>query len=154
MTTISKTYKTETAHIVRNAFSERCKFNVHGHSYKWVVSIKGEVNPESGMVIDFGALKPVKDFIDQFDHSMILWEQDDANFIQFFKNNTKRHIIMKQNTTAENMARLVHQWIDHWLFRIGGELWVDKVEVWETETGSAIATNSSCDDIIVYASIK
>jgi len=157
MATISKTYKTETAHIVRNAFSERCKFNVHGHSYKWVVHVKGHVNEKTGMVIDFGALKPIKDFIDQFDHAMVLWEKDDINFIQFFKDNTQRHIIMKKNTTAENMASLVYGFVEKWLVKkylMHSNVYVQKVEVWETDTGRAIATSFDEDDIIVYSSTE
>jgi|APSaa5957512622_1039677.scaffolds.fasta_scaffold96352_2 6-pyruvoyltetrahydropterin/6-carboxytetrahydropterin synthase len=158
---ISKTYKTETAHIVRNAYSTRCKFNVHGHSYKWIVHIRGEVNKKTGMVIDFGNLKSVKQFIDQFDHTMVLWKDDDPDFIQFFKSNVKRLIIMNKNTTAENMAALVYKFVDSWLKEeympktyVEMEYRVDKVEVWETETGRAIAASCDENDTITYKQIE
>lgn len=42
---------------------------VHGHSYRLVVHIKGEVDPELGWVMDFGDLKEaVRPVIDQLDH--------------------------------------------------------------------------------------
>jgi len=141
---IAKTYKTETAHIVRNAVSERCKFNVHGHSYKWIVHIEGETNTHTGMVLDFKELQPIKEFIDQFDHAMILWSHENPDFIKFFKENTKRWIIMNKNTTAENMAKLVFKFAKEWLAKkTHGLDRVKCVEVWETETGRAIAYD--CD---------
>jgi 6-pyruvoyltetrahydropterin/6-carboxytetrahydropterin synthase len=151
MTRIEKVFETETAHIVRGATSERCKFNVHGHSYKWEVEICGPVN-DFGMVIDFIELKPIKEFIDLFDHAMILWSEEENSFVDFFKTNCKRVMVMKKNTTAENMARLVHKYTNEWLnHRPGGTPDTYKctqVNVWETRTGCGIATSSDTDDII------
>jgi len=94
---IVKSFETETAHIVRGATSNRCKRSVHGHSYKWDVEIFGVINPV-GMVVDFIELKPIREFIDQLDHAMVLWERDDVDFMNFFKNSCERVVIMKQKT--------------------------------------------------------
>lgn len=159
MTSIKKVFKTETAHIVRNAISERCRFNVHGHSYKWEVIIEGPMDPISGMVLDFKELKVIKEFIDQFDHAMVLWSEDDPNFIKFFMDNTHRVIVMKKNVTAENMARVLHRLVNEWLtfcycilFKPGtkGQYTCKQVNVWETETGCAETTESDENDIITY----
>lgn len=146
---IIKTFKTETAHIVREAVSERCKFNVHGHSYVWEVGIKGPVKP-NGMVLDFKELQPIKDLIDKFDHAMVLWADDDSNFIKFFLDNCKRVLIMKKNTTAENMASLVYNFVTEWLEVYHPDCSCVAVKVHETVTGCAKASSSDGDDVFTY----
>ena len=44
-----------------------CK-NLHGHTWKIEVDICGEVDPVTGMVVDF---RKVKDIIDELDHSYL-----------------------------------------------------------------------------------
>ena len=55
-----------------------CK-NIHGHSYKLWVTVKGQVRNENGhvkdgMVIDFAELKEIvkPEIIDKYDHSLVL----------------------------------------------------------------------------------
>jgi len=147
---IIKSFETETAHIVRNAVSRRCRFSVHGHSYKWEVTVSGNVNPINGMVLDFIELKPIKEFIDKFDHAMVLWNEDNKEFIDFFLTNCERILIMKKNTTAENMAALVHNFTSQWLKTIDKNLICLEVKVHETRTGCAVANFSDDDDVLVY----
>lgn len=151
---IKKTYGTETAHIVRDAYSERCKFNVHGHSYSWEVEISGNLK-ENGMVLDFGELKPIKEFVDKFDHAMILWEKEREDFKQFFFDNCKRVIVMKKNTTAENMARLLNKFVSEWLISIKSKAIVFQINVWETKSGcaSSFCNDFDDDDVCVYIHI-
>ena len=54
---IIKKFRSETAHIVRNAFSKHCAFSIHGHSYIYEVGISGKVK-DDGMVLDFKRLLP------------------------------------------------------------------------------------------------
>lgn len=143
--TIKKQYETETCHIVRNASSIRCKNSMHGHSYKWFISIYGPVK-DNGMVIDFIDLKPVKDFIDQFDHSTVFWDKEDYKIVEFFKKHFERVLVMKKNCTAENMATLVHKFVTDWLSNNDYSV---TVEVFETRTGSAIAINHDVNDILI-----
>ena len=46
---------------------------VHGHNYILEVTVKGEVNPETGFIVDLGHLKKIvqKNIIDVLDHSQI-----------------------------------------------------------------------------------
>lgn len=151
---IKKTYRTETAHRVLNAISERCKYNIHGHSYVWEIEICGELNKKTGMVLDFKELTPIKEFIDKFDHANVLWEQESQDILDFYKLNYNRIIIMKQNCTAENMARVIFKFVSEWLDQINLErnldLFCTNVTVWETTTGCGIATEADFDDIIIY----
>jgi len=147
---IKKRFKTETAHIVRGAVSERCKHSLHGHSYKFDVTIEGELG-DNGMVLDFIELKPIGEFIDSMDHATVFWDKDEQPLINFFKSSFDRVVIMKKNTTAENMARLIFNFAKSWLIKKGySHLKVKQVDVWETETGCGIATECDEDDIIVF----
>jgi len=44
--------------------------NLHGHTYKMHISIEGDVDPKTGMVIDFHALKKIinEEALSQLDH--------------------------------------------------------------------------------------
>lgn len=143
---IVKELETETAHIVRNAVSERCKFNLHGHSYKWEIAITGEIKKTTGMVLDFKELADIKNAIDRFDHATVFWSEEDPNIITFFQKNFRRVLVMKKNVTAENMARFAHKCVSDWL---GFRGHCEYVRVWETRTGSAIASDHDDDDILV-----
>lgn len=49
----------------------KCK-RVHGHNYKADISVCGPVDPDTGMVVDFGHLKAMQEWVDQeWDHAYI-----------------------------------------------------------------------------------
>ena len=56
----------------RNAavFGKCANPNYHGHNYELVVSVKGEIDPETGFVMDMKVLKDLirSEVEDQFDH--------------------------------------------------------------------------------------
>jgi len=151
MNLIHKTFITETAHIVRKASSTRCKFNIHGHSYKWIVHIKSKNLNSAGMVLDFKDMGKIGDFIDQFDHSVVFWSQEEHSILEFFFDNFKRVIVMQQNPTAENMARLIFQFCKG---NLPTGIEVYKVEVWETAKGCAEATESDTTDVINHLIVE
>ena len=149
---IRKLYKIESAHIVKNAYSRRCSHNYHGHSGKIEVFLKCNYLDNAGMVIDFGKLKnEIGSFIDMFDHSIHLWEQDENK--QFFINNNERYLILPCNPTAENYAILFRDCIEQLLEELdynNGEGFVQCVGVryHETDTGYA---ESSMDEPLTYS---
>lgn len=58
---------------------------LHGHTYRLWVGVEGQVDPETGMVVDFKDVKKIlESVVDQFDH----WDASDT----------------LENPTAENMA--------------------------------------------------
>ena len=128
------------AHIVRKAYSKRCAKNIHGHSYTLEVMLDTEPNytflDEAGMVIDFWKVKElISDFIDSFDHSLMLWDiPEEKELIDFAVKNFDRVIIAPFNSTAEQMARMFYEVIE----RLMPE-WVDMLScrVHETSTGYA-----------------
>ena len=71
-------------------------YNYHGHNYELVVKVVGEVDPETGYVIDLGLLKDViKEHIElRFDHKNLNIDTEE------FKN---------INPTAENICYVIWQ---------------------------------------------
>jgi 6-pyruvoyltetrahydropterin/6-carboxytetrahydropterin synthase len=77
MIRITKIFTFETAHVLYN-YDGKCK-NMHGHSYKLFVTVKGNPvndleNPKNGMVLDFGDIKDIvkSEIIDVWDHAVLL----------------------------------------------------------------------------------
>lgn len=88
----------------------------HGHNYTLDVTVRGPVDPETGMVIDLGELKAVvgETIIDRFDHA-------DLNTDPAFRGRVP---------TTENIAIVVWGLLAP---KLGGErLW--QVRVWEDPT--------------------
>ena len=68
--------------------------NYHGHNYQLEVSVRGEIDPETGYVIDMKVLKDlIKEHVeDRYDHKNLNLDTED------FKN---------LNPTAENIAAVI-----------------------------------------------
>ncbi|HTP27584.1 MAG TPA: 6-carboxytetrahydropterin synthase QueD [Anaeromyxobacteraceae bacterium] len=66
-------------------------FRMHGHNYRLVVAVEGKVDPESGMVADFGR---IKDLVQEH----VLSRVDHRTLNEFL-----------ENPTAENIARFVFE---------------------------------------------
>ncbi|SHJ16907.1 6-pyruvoyltetrahydropterin/6-carboxytetrahydropterin synthase [Cruoricaptor ignavus] len=77
MIRVTKIFSFETAHILFN-YDGKCK-NMHGHSYKLFVTVKGEPiqdldHPKNGMVVDFADIKSIVDehIVKVWDHAVLL----------------------------------------------------------------------------------
>lgn len=73
---IRKKFRFEGAHIVRNCTSQRCRENIHGHSYEVEVFLKSDKLDNGFMVMDFVLLSNVAEFIHSFDHAYTLWDKE------------------------------------------------------------------------------
>lgn len=101
---IRKLYKFEAGHIVRDCNSVRCSHSEHGHSYKVEVFFESNVLTDYGMVIDFGDLKKVKEFLDRFDHSYHFWTKESEEFKEFHRKYDARNIELPFSPSAENYS--------------------------------------------------
>ena len=83
--------------------------NLHGHTYKLQVTIKGSVNEKTGMIMDFSELKDIVEekVLSILDHSYL--------------NDTVK------NPTAENIA----MWIWN---KLASLLNLEEIKLWETPT--------------------
>lgn len=141
---IRKKFRFECAHIVRNAVSERCKFSIHGHSYEVEVFLNGCVDDFNGMLMDFIEFKNigVSEFLDRFDHSIVLWKEDDEDYKKDMMKHSQRVVVMEANPTAENMAIVFHYHIQNILNTQPNKINVKCVRVHETVTGYAESESS------------
>lgn len=98
---ISKEFRWEMGHRLPN-HNGLCK-NIHGHSYKLIVEIDGDLN-KKGMIIDFYDLgKAINPVIEQLDHAF-LCEKGDVKVINFMKINKMKHVIVDYHSTVENIC--------------------------------------------------
>ena len=108
---ITKEMYTETAHRL-NGHPGRCKF-LHGHSYLWQVTLKGD-HLANGMLLDFSDLKrAMMEVIDPFDHALILegelgdGPESKLHHALLTSGLSERVIITPYRPTAENMSEAV-----------------------------------------------
>jgi len=140
---IRKLFKFENAHIVRNCSTNRCKVNLHGHSYKVEVLLESNYLDNGQMVYDFGLFKSyIKDLIDSFDHSIALWSEDDKEYIKDMKKHSRRWVELPVSPSAEQFSRVIFLMVEKVLqkttFKNGEkEVKVNSVIVHETDTGYA-----------------
>jgi len=99
--------------------SEKCE-NLHGHSWKIEVHVKGEHLNNADVLIDFGVLKMhISDIVSKLDHKFL-------NDLDYF--NTR-------NPSSENIARYFAESLQA---VIGGDrLNVSRVTAWESEDACA-----------------
>ena len=112
-------------------YEGKCR-HLHGHNSMAEITLKASKLDHRGMVFDFGDVKRiVGTFIDQeLDHTMILCEKDPLAPV--LKEKGERIYLMKENPTAENIARLLFD------FARKKNLPVVSVKLWETETSFAV----------------
>lgn len=96
----------DAAHFLTN-YEGKCK-NIHGHRWRVVVTIKGELT--NGMLVDFGDFKKdIKDLCDCFDHSFIVEKGslDKKLFDLLNKQFVLR--VVEFRTTAENFSKYIFE---------------------------------------------
>ena len=110
---IRKLFKFEGAHIVRHCSSEKCRENIHGHSYVVEVFLTSDKLDNGYMVMDFCRLDKVKQFIESFDHTYSLWNREPEDFKAFIYQYNRRVAELPVSPSAEGYALLFFYAIDH-----------------------------------------
>jgi 6-pyruvoyltetrahydropterin/6-carboxytetrahydropterin synthase len=97
------------AHALLN-YDGPCR-NIHGHSYKLYVTVRGKVNDDTsnsklGMVMDFSDLKEIvkKHIIDYYDHSVIISSAAGKPEITRVKEMFDKFYIVDYQPTCENLV--------------------------------------------------
>ena len=111
-------------------YDGKCR-NLHGHNAKVEIDIATDTLDARGMAYDFGEIKTkIKTWIDaELDHRMILNEKDEA--VAVLKKMDEPIFILKENPTAENIAKLVFEKVEQLGFP------VKEVRLWETPDSCA-----------------
>lgn len=115
--TIEQTFAA--GHALRN-YRGKCE-NVHGHNYRCQVTVEGAGLDQTGLLMDFVALKKaLQSVVDRLDHQ---WLNDYPPFDVL-------------NPSAENIAKYIYDEISK---GIGAqpEVRIGAVKLWETDTSSA-----------------
>ena len=101
---IAKEFHWEMGHRLPEHFG-KCK-NIHGHSYRMIVELEGEVN-EGGMIMDYYDLKKtVNPIIDQLDNAFMVYEKD-KEIVRFLESVNSKRIVVDFQSTVENICRYI-----------------------------------------------
>ncbi|MBM4171005.1 MAG: 6-carboxytetrahydropterin synthase [Ignavibacteria bacterium] len=80
----------------------KCK-NLHGHSYKCMIELTGDLD-KNGMVLDYFEFKKIiEPIIEELDHSFMVCNED-KEMIEVLNKLSSRKVIVNFETTAENIC--------------------------------------------------
>lgn len=111
----------DSAHFLRGYQGKCC--NIHGHTWRVEVTLRGESLNQLGLLADFNDVKRiVKEATDCFDHRLI---NDLGPFNEI-------------NPSSENLAKFFYESIREALSGVAGEISVVQVKVSESRDTSAV----------------
>ena len=141
MITLKTSFECETAHRLFNVatYSEECRENLHGHSYKYTVEVarKDSGLNEANMIVDFKLLKEtLKKFIKKYDHSVIIKKDDPL--CEPLLANCKKVNVVNENPTAEWMVKTFPKALNYLFDEEGLDIEVVSLEIAETTGNIAV----------------
>lgn len=147
---ITKLMSTETGHRLPR-YQGKCA-HLHGHTYRWEVTLSAPDVDSIGFVMDFADLKTImKVHIGRFDHAFVLSATDPLvgyydnreleHFFQASNGEKGRLIILNKSPTVENLTRIVGEDIAKAINHVTGLMAkgvkLHKVKCWETPNSYA-----------------
>lgn len=139
MLTITKRFSNLKAAHRQHKHQGHCKY-VHGENWTFDITLAATQLDDLGFVIDFGALKSVRQRLEElFDHVTLL-EQEDPNFKDFAALAEKgaMKITWVKQASAEGLALMVFDEVNTILRPLtNSRVYVTKVVCWEDEKNSA-----------------
>ena len=134
---VTKEFSFEASHALPD-YDGLCS-NIHGHSYRLFVSIKGipsqdEQSPKYGMVIDFSSLKKIvqNEILDDFDHALVL--RNDSLYASLLNNSGTKLLIVDYQPTCENMLQ---DFVGRISKKLPMEISLAEIKLYETATSYA-----------------
>jgi 6-pyruvoyltetrahydropterin/6-carboxytetrahydropterin synthase len=99
---IAKEFRWEMGHRLPEHFG-KCK-NIHGHSYRMIVELEGEVD-KSGMVMDYYDIKKIVDpVVEKLDHAFMVYKED-KEIISFLEKMKSKIVVVGFQSTVENISQ-------------------------------------------------
>lgn len=112
---ISKDIKFDCAHMLSN-YEGKCA-NLHGHTYHGIITIEGDMNISTGMLLDYNEIKKV---VDKYDHAIIFSsvdfrEEAEEDLLGWAQKNNMRYIVLPfGKSTAEVLALTIAEEFDRY----------------------------------------
>lgn len=135
----SKTYRNLPCAHRRWRHDGHCSL-IHGYSREFHLVFRCSERTENGFVMDFGALKPVKTFLEEhFDHTLLV-DADDPLLPQFreLEDQGACRLVVYEDVGMEGSARFVYDWVSAWLVEATeGRVQLESVECRENDKNSA-----------------
>jgi 6-pyruvoyltetrahydropterin/6-carboxytetrahydropterin synthase len=101
---IAKEFHWEMGHRLPEHFG-LCK-NIHGHSYKMILTVEGEMN-EQQMVIDYYDLeKIISPIIQELDHAFMV-NKNDKLVLEFLNQINSKKVVVDFDATVENICLFI-----------------------------------------------
>jgi 6-pyruvoyltetrahydropterin/6-carboxytetrahydropterin synthase len=98
---IAKEFSWEMGHSLPEHFG-KCK-NIHGHSYKMIVELEGDVD-KNGMILDYFELKKIiNPIVEELDHAFLVYK-DDLEVISFLTKLNSKKVVTGFQSTVENIC--------------------------------------------------
>ena len=118
---------------------------IHGYAMSFHFEFTSKTLDARNWVVDFGSLRPLKDFLKEtFDHTMLVAEDDPmkAEFIRLHELGLCK-LVEVENTGCEALAKFLVDYVNenflptHYPNSNNQEIWCSMVEVRETPSNSA-----------------
>lgn len=137
---ITKFFEFAMAHRLSNYVGKCC--NLHGHTYKLEVTIDGQIDESTEMLLDFNILKKIVNnkIIEELDHAIAINAKNpDKSDLYLINCPSVKMIEFKGQTTTENLSRYIFNKLYQELMFHNYSLY--KVKLWESPTSFAEYTN-------------
>lgn len=147
---IRKKYSINSSHRVLNSLTKRCSNSIHGHQAEIEIFLESKGLDKAMMVYDFGAFTQIKNFLFLMNDSVLMWNKDSIEYLDFIKMFNARWIEFNFSPTAEMLSYYIFNFVTKILSKTKFtnnecEINVSKVIYHETRSGKAI-----CDLGSVY----
>lgn len=148
--TSSKTYNNIGPVAYRQWRAEsHCRF-IHGYALSFHFEFESDTLDARNWVIDFGGLRPLKDFLeDQFDHTLLV-ASDDPDYEHFMKLDELKLAQVREFDAVgcEAIAQALYEYVNTIFLKTYGaeaDVWCTRVEVRETPSNMAMVTGTHGD---------
>ena len=114
--------------------------HIHGYDRTFIIWFAADERTENGFVMDFGALKPVRAWLEaHFDHTLLV-DSDDPLLPELRRLEAQGacKLVTFDDVGMEGSAQFVYEWVNPWVqAQTAGRVWVASVEVRENQKNSA-----------------
>lgn len=79
---------------------------IHGHNWGIKVEFSSDKLDECGFVVDFGKLKPLKRYLERFDHALVVNQDDDRIAeLQAMSDSGLARLVVVESCSSEGLAK-------------------------------------------------